>query len=105
MIKPFLDTTTLIFHELQDLEIDDRDEWLYERYTELRKLVKIIVSQAKCCSQDNTNWADTLLMLDSQVKNFNLSTLLPDKAQIDGEDIIPLCITDLMEELLFSKVE
>ena len=73
LLKPFLDTTTLIYCELEDHRVEKREEWLYERYSELRKLVKIIVGHSD--EGGHLNWLDTMFTLDSLVSNFNLSLL------------------------------
>ena len=44
ILKPYLDTVTRIYAELDDLKVTNREDWLYERYSELRKLAKIVLS-------------------------------------------------------------
>ena len=38
-MKPYLDQTLMILIELKDLKIEAED-WLYDRYSEIRKLSK-----------------------------------------------------------------
>ena len=43
LLRPFLDTVTRIYGEFEELEVEGRQEWLYERYSELRKLTKVLL--------------------------------------------------------------
>ena len=43
LLRPFLDTVTRIYSEFEELDVEGRQEWLYERYSELRKLTKVLL--------------------------------------------------------------
>lgn len=43
LLRPFLDTVTRIYSEFEELQVEGRQEWLYERYSELRKLTKVLL--------------------------------------------------------------
>ena len=53
LLKPYLDSTMLIFKEFTDLGLppDDCHDWLYERYNEVRKLVKAALKPANVSSK------------------------------------------------------
>ena len=44
LLKPYLDTVTRVYNELEELGVELREEWLYERYSEFRKLAKVLLS-------------------------------------------------------------
>jgi hypothetical protein len=48
LLKPYLDSTMLIFKEFIDLGMprEECEDWLYDRYAEVRKLVKAILKPA-----------------------------------------------------------
>ena len=48
LLKPYLDSTMLIFKEFIDLSLprEDCEDWLYDRYAEVRKLVKAVLKPA-----------------------------------------------------------
>ena len=48
LLKPYLDSTMLIFKEFTELGIAEADclDWLYDRYSEVRKLVKTLLKPA-----------------------------------------------------------
>ncbi len=48
LLKPYLDSTMLIFKEFSELEIAEEDclDWLYDRYSEVRKIVKALLKPA-----------------------------------------------------------
>lgn len=43
LMRPFLDTITRIYTEFEELGIIERHDWLYERYSEFRKLAKVLL--------------------------------------------------------------
>ena len=43
LFKPYLDTVVRIFTEFEELDICGRHEWLYERYSEFRKMTKVLL--------------------------------------------------------------
>ena len=43
LLRPYLDTVTRIYSEFEELEVAGRQEWLYERYSELRKITKVLL--------------------------------------------------------------
>ena len=43
LMRPYLDTITRIYTEFEDLGIGERQDWLYERYSEFRKLAKVLL--------------------------------------------------------------
>ena len=45
LFRPFLDTVTRIYTEFEELGIALRQDWLYERYNEFRKLTKVLLNQ------------------------------------------------------------
>ena len=45
LLRPYLDTVTRIYSEFEELDVAGRQEWLYERYSELRKLTKVLLQQ------------------------------------------------------------
>ena len=82
LLKPFLDTVTCIFREFEDLSILNRKQWLYERYTEFRKIVKILISQVQKLDETSCNgtgelekmsWFDCVVSLVNMTQSFNLS--------------------------------
>jgi len=48
LLKPYLDSTMLIYTELGELGVpsSDYNDWLYDRYSEVRKLVKACLKPA-----------------------------------------------------------
>ena len=95
------------------MKVKDRESWLYERYSEFRKLVKVLTQQInKKNSESDTvqsnkeglNWFDSILSLESMVKSFNLSNFGDSRDDVKPRHI-PLCITDLLQRLLLSKVD
>jgi hypothetical protein len=48
LLKPYLDSTMLIFKEFIDLglPLEECEDWLYDRYAEVRKLVKAVLKPA-----------------------------------------------------------
>jgi hypothetical protein len=48
LLKPYLDSTMLIYKELSELGVPSADynDWLYDRYSEVRKLVKACLKPA-----------------------------------------------------------
>ena len=48
LLKPYLDSSMMIFKEFNDLGIPKEDciDWLYDRYSEVRKLVKALLKPA-----------------------------------------------------------
>ena len=100
--------------EFSELEISGRHEWLYERYSEFRKMTKVLLKQVLRGDNGGIDWFDTILTLGNLVGNFNLATTVDQveanseediEAPKAGDTIIPLCITDLLKTLLFSKVD
>ena len=73
LFKPYLDTVVRIFTEFEDLDICGRHEWLYERYSEFRKMTKILLKQVLRGDNGGIDWFDTILTLSNLVGNFNLS--------------------------------
>ena len=65
------------------MKIRNRDDWLYERYSEFRKLIKVLLNQIEQGSfatvvgtQANAtrlDWFDTMLTLNNLVSTFNLA--------------------------------
>ena len=55
-------------------------------------------------NKQGLNWFDSILCLESMVKSFNLSNFGGDSAGVKPRHI-PLCITDLLQRLLLSKVD
>lgn len=98
LLKPLLDTTTLIFREFEELQICHREDWLYERYSEIRKLVKLIFKRDGAVGSLET-WFDEIITLDQLVNNFNLTL------QSNGGDLIELSIEDVLQRFLLSKVD
>lgn len=43
LMRPYLDMITRIFTEIEGLKITGRHDWLYERYSEFRKLAKVLL--------------------------------------------------------------
>ena len=43
LMRPYLDTITRIYTEFEELGIGERQDWLYERYSEFRKLAKVLL--------------------------------------------------------------
>jgi len=41
LVKQFMDTCVLIYREFEELNLPNKDQWLWERYGEIRKLVKV----------------------------------------------------------------
>lgn len=124
LLKPYLDTVTQIFTEFTELGIEGRNEWLYDRYSEFRKMTKILLKQVLRSDCGGLDWFDAILTLSNLVGNFNLSiepasAITADSEQFEDlaaddeskaggageETLIPLCITDLLTTLLFSKVD
>lgn len=75
---------TRIYAEFEELGIELRTEWLLERYSEFRKLTKVLLTQvlqsslapasAAMSSRDGQiDWFDTILTLNNLVVNFNLA--------------------------------
>jgi len=52
LLKPYLDSTMMIFKEFNDLGLPKEEciDWLYDRYSEVRKLVKALLSPANLSS-------------------------------------------------------
>ena len=50
-----------------------RQEWLYERYSEFRKMTKILLKQVLRGDNGGIDWFDAILTLSTLVNNFNLS--------------------------------
>ena len=73
LFKPYLDTVVRIFMEFEELDIYGRHEWLYERYSEFRKMTKILLKQVLRGDSGGIDWFDTILTLSNLVGNFNLS--------------------------------
>ena len=48
LLKPYLDSTMLIYKEFFDIGIPESDckDWLYDRYSEVRKIVKAALMPA-----------------------------------------------------------
>lgn len=48
LLKPYLDSTMLIFKEFTELGIPENEykDWLYDRYSEVRKLIKATLNPA-----------------------------------------------------------
>ena len=59
--------------EFEELDIYGRHEWLYERYSEFRKMTKILLKQVLRGDSGGIDWFDTILTLSNLVGNFNLS--------------------------------
>ena len=62
------------------------------------------------------NWFDSIVTLENMVKSFNLSNSVENEEEKDGAQkndevkevkskMIPLCISDLLQRLLLSKVD
>lgn len=75
---------TRIYAEFEELGIELRTEWLLERYSEFRKLTKVLLAQvlqsslapASASLSDRSgkiDWFDTILTLNNLVVNFNLA--------------------------------
>ena len=73
LFKPYLDTVVRIFTEFEELDIYGRHEWLYERYSEFRKMTKVLLKQVLRGDSGGIDWFDTILTLSNLVGNFNLS--------------------------------
>ena len=58
LLKPLFDQILLIHMELGRLRIDC-EEWLYDRYAEIRKLVK-----TACRHSDSQHWLDKVTTID-----------------------------------------
>ena len=41
LLKVFMDDCVCIYREFQQLDIPGREQWLYDRYSEVRKMVKV----------------------------------------------------------------
>jgi hypothetical protein len=107
LIKPYLDSTMLIFKEFNDLGIPKEDcvEWLYDRYSEVRKLIKAVLKPANQSAKTKTSkpdnlGIDTLQTLDQLVRNCTLNL----QSAADPEVLVDLCIGDILAEHLFTKV-
>lgn len=50
------------------------------------------------------SWQDTVMALNSMVTNFNLALGCSSSSEKTNE-LIPLCITDLLIKLLFAKMD
>eukprot|EP00354_Favella_ehrenbergii_P005857 CAMPEP_0170473760 /NCGR_PEP_ID=MMETSP0123-20130129/15616_1 /TAXON_ID=182087 /ORGANISM="Favella ehrenbergii, Strain Fehren 1" /LENGTH=235 /DNA_ID=CAMNT_0010743003 /DNA_START=719 /DNA_END=1422 /DNA_ORIENTATION=- len=113
LLRPYLDTVTRIYTEFEEIGISGRQDWLYERYSELRKLAKVLLSQVlkgtistRTPTSAQLNWFDTILTLNNLVTNFNLAIRCSAKEQSKQEaELIPLCISDLLAKLLFAKLD
>ena len=86
------------------MKVKERESWLYERYSEFRKLVKVLIQQINKknsdadviqSNKDGLNWFDSILSLESMVKSFNLSNFGDGSDDVKPRHI-PLCITVLL---------
>ena len=66
-------------------------------------MTKILLKQVLRGDNGGIDWFDAILTLSTLVNNFNLS--IEPTEQQEQDNVIPLCITDLLATLLFSKVD
>ena len=76
----------MIFIEFKDLNIDAED-WLYDRYSEIRKLSK---AWLKMLPITDTQWLDPLVTLDQLIQNFT------NQIHQINKDLLLLCISDVL---------
>ena len=95
LIKPLLDAVILNAMEFKELDIPF-EEWVYCRYSEVRKLVKALFSSAKGTKAGATSWLDHIITLDQLITNFN--TQLCALAALE-----PLCVADIMNRYISSQ--
>ncbi len=76
----------MIFIEFKDLNIDAED-WLYDRYSEIRKLSK---AWLKMLPITDTQWLDPLVTLDQLIQNFT------NQIRQINNDLLLLCISDVL---------
>jgi hypothetical protein len=76
----------MIFIEFRDLNIDAED-WLYDRYSEIRKLSK---AWLKMLPITDTQWLDPLVTLDQLIQNFT------NQIRQINKDLLLLCISDVL---------
>jgi hypothetical protein len=76
----------MIFIEFRDLNIDAED-WLYDRYSEIRKLSK---AWLKMLPITDTQWLDPLVTLDQLIQNFT------NQIHQINKDLLLLCISDVL---------
>jgi hypothetical protein len=62
LLKQLMDTCVLIYREFVELKLPGRDEWLWERYAEVRKLVKVQLKELR--QRSSEDWSDWLLTID-----------------------------------------
>lgn len=108
LLKPYLDSAMLIFKEFNDLGVPKEEciDWLYDRYSEVRKLIKALLKPAnqsaktkvKSDPKDPVGF-DTLCTLDQLVRNSTLNF----QSAAEPEVIIELCVGDLLLEHLMKK--
>ena len=113
LLKPYLDSTMLIFKEFVDLGLprDECEDWLYDRYAEVRKLVRAVLKPAnqagkgqraaKTPAEELSVCFDTLETLDQLVQNSARNF----QSTAEPGQLIELCISDIMGSFLVTKVE
>ena len=79
---------SVIVSALEIRELDASEEWMWDRYVEVRKLVKTLLQNER-----SKNWFDMLLVLQQLIVNFN--------SQVGDE----LCVSDLIDRFVMSKTQ
>ena len=114
LLKPYLDSTMLIFKEFTEIGVpaDDCHDWLYERYSEVRKLIKAALKPANISSRGKSKkdirtstdalaqCFDSLQTIDQLVQN----SVLNFRSAAQPHQIIDLCVGDILCKYLQTKV-
>lgn len=105
----------LIFKEFTEIGVpaDDCHDWLYERYSEVRKLIKAALKPANIASKGKSKGKDirtstdalaqcfdTLQTIDQLVQN----SVLNFRSAAQPHQIIDLCVGDILSRYLQTKV-
>ena len=98
-----MDDCIYIYREFEELQIPGKDDWLLERYGEVRKMIKVQLKEIE--QKEQQDWSDWLLTIDQHTRNFNnaikeIKGIKLDNSFIDlgydEDEWLDLCVSDLL---------